>query len=266
MTNALLSIQHHVYKHLDNQDCKAVRILTMDFSKAFHSVNHNLLTAKLKQLPLNPYIVNWYHSFLHERQQRVSSSNHVCTQKVVNKRTTQGSVNGPYLFNAFLNDINIFHNDVTAFFKCADDSTITAPVSSISDPSDRLVELFLKWTRENNMICNPCKCKELIVRKNLKNNNTQYEHICDIPWCNSLSLLGVTLQGNCKFNEHVRLKLVEANRCLHVLRSLRKEQFSQVEIDHLFKSLVMPKFTYCLSEYGASESELNNTIFFRSLP
>ena len=61
--NALISIQHHVYKYLENQDCKAVRIFTMDFCKALDSVNHSLLSAKLKQLPLNPYIINWYHSF-----------------------------------------------------------------------------------------------------------------------------------------------------------------------------------------------------------
>ena len=30
-----------------------------------------------------------------------------------------------------------------------------------------------------------------------------------------------------------------------------------MEIDHLFKSLVLPNFTYCLSVYGASEPELN---------
>ena len=106
------------------------------------------------------------------------------------------------------------------------------------------------------MICNPSKCKELVVRK--KNNNTRYnEQICNIPQCNSLSLLGVKLQSNYKFSEHVRPKLVKANRCLHVLRSLRREQFSQVEIDHLFKSLVLPNFTYCLSVYEASESDLN---------
>ena len=254
-TNALISIQHHVYKYLDNQDCKAVRIFTMDFSKAFDSVNHCLLSAKLRQLPLNPYIVNWYHSFLDERQQRVSSGSHVCTWQAVNKGTTQGSVSGPYLFNVFLNDLNIFHNDVPVLFKYTDDSTILAPVNTNFDPSDRLVGLFLNWSRENNMICNPSKCKELVVRK--KNNNTQYEQICNIPQCNSLSLLGVTLQSNCKFSEHVRLKLLKANRCLHVLRSLRKEQYSQVEIDHLFKSLILPNFTYYLSAYGASESDLN---------
>jgi len=30
-----------------------------------------------------------------------------------------------------------------------------------------------------------------------------------------------------------------------------------VEIDHLFKSLVLPNFTYCLPVYGASEPDLN---------
>ena len=89
--NAVISIQHHFYtEYLDNQDCKAVRIFTMDFSKTFDSVNHSLLSAKLKQLPLNPNIVNWYHSFLHERQQRVSSGNHVCTWQAVNKGNDSG--------------------------------------------------------------------------------------------------------------------------------------------------------------------------------
>ena len=46
-TNALISIQHHVYKYLDNSDCEAVRLFTTDFSKAFDSVNHNMLSVKL---------------------------------------------------------------------------------------------------------------------------------------------------------------------------------------------------------------------------
>ena len=114
-TNALLSIQHHVYRHLDHSDCKAVRLFSMDFSKAFDSVNHNKLSAK--QLPLNPYIVNWYHSFLVARQQRIFYNNHLCNWKVVNKGTTQGSVSGPYLFNIFLNDLEISYNNALALLK-----------------------------------------------------------------------------------------------------------------------------------------------------
>ena len=67
-TDALLTIQHHICKFLDDSNCEAVRLFTKDFSKAFDSVKHNLLSAKLKQLPLNPYIINWYHSFLSNRQ------------------------------------------------------------------------------------------------------------------------------------------------------------------------------------------------------
>ena len=44
---------------------------------------------------------------------------------------------------------------------------------------------------------------------------------------------------------------------MHVLGSLRKKQYSQAEMDHLCKSLVLTNFTYCLSVYGGSESDLN---------
>ena len=107
-TNALLAIQHKTYKYLDSSDCSAVRIFTMDFSKAFDFVNHTILSAKLKQLPLNPYIINWYQSFLYARQQRVVSYYFLRHWKSVNRGTTQGSVSGSYLFNIFLNDLEIF--------------------------------------------------------------------------------------------------------------------------------------------------------------
>ena len=56
-TSALLAIQHFIDKHLDNPDCEAVRVFAMDFSKAFDSVRHELLSNKLKLLPLNTYII-----------------------------------------------------------------------------------------------------------------------------------------------------------------------------------------------------------------
>ena len=53
-------------------------------------------------------------------------------------------------------------------------------------------------------------------------------------------------------------KLFEANRCLYVLRSLRKEGYiNQVEIGHLFQSSVLPKISYSLPVYAASVPELN---------
>ena len=45
--------------------------------------------------------------------------------------------------------------------------------------------------------------------------------------------------------------------CLYVLRSLRKEGYNQVEIDHLFRSFVLPKISYGLPVNTASVPELN---------
>ena len=83
-------------------------------------------------------------------------------------------------------------------------------------------------------------------------------------------LHGLTFQPNCKFSEHVRLKLTKANKCLHILSTLRKELFGQKEIDHLIKALVLSILMYGLPVSGASDSNLNDqsayeTNFFISL-
>ena len=56
--DALLSMQHTVFSYLDDPKCKAVRLFAMDFSKAFDNVNHELLSYKVKDIPLNPFIIN----------------------------------------------------------------------------------------------------------------------------------------------------------------------------------------------------------------
>ena len=56
---ALLYNQHNWMKWLD---CSAdfVRVLSFDFSKAFDSVSHHVVSEKLKLVPnINLYIVNW---------------------------------------------------------------------------------------------------------------------------------------------------------------------------------------------------------------
>ena len=89
-----------------------------------------------------------------------------------------------------------------------------------------------------------------------RGNSTVYPMSHNIKQYNSISLLGVTIQGNCKFGLHVKAKFSEANKCLFVSRSLGKEGYTQDEIDHLFNSIVIPKLLYSLSVYGASVSDL----------
>ena len=132
---------------------------------------------------------------------------------------------------------------------------MVCPVSNQCNPSANLVGQFMTWSKEKDISCNPQNSKELIFRS--KGNNSHYNPAFDISQRSSLVLLGVTIQSDCKFRAHVNLKLIKANKCLHVLKTLGKEQYSQAEIDHLFTVLVLPYFIYGLPVYGASEPDLN---------
>ena len=67
---ALIKCQHTWLKWLDS-NANFVRLFSFDFSKAFDSVPQNILCSKLKQVDINPYIINWLISFLDHRKQRV---------------------------------------------------------------------------------------------------------------------------------------------------------------------------------------------------
>ena len=48
----------------------------------------------------------------------------------------------------------------------------------------------------------------------------------------------------------------QANKSLHILRTLHKEGYNQSEIDLLFNTIILPNINYALSVYAASESDL----------
>ena len=52
-----------------------------------------------------------------------------------------------------------------ALLKYADDSTLIVLVWSNGHCCTDLADRFLTWSKDNSMMCNPSKCKELIFRK-----------------------------------------------------------------------------------------------------
>ena len=78
-------------------------------------------------------------------------------------------------------------------------------------------------------------------------NAEAYNSILGIPQTSEVTILGLTFQPNCKFSTHLKEKLCtcKANKCIHVIRCLRKEGCSQVEVDHLFSSIVLRNIILC---------------------
>ena len=93
---ALIKCQHTWLKWLDGT-ANFVRMFSFDFSKAFDSVSHNILCSKLKQVNINPYIINWLISFLDQRKQRVVVDGYRTKYVSINKGVPQGTVLG-FLF------------------------------------------------------------------------------------------------------------------------------------------------------------------------
>ena len=66
-TCALVCLQHHISFLLEI--CSYVRCLTVDFSKAFDTIDHAVLLSKLCSLLVPGSVINWIIDFLTGRQQ-----------------------------------------------------------------------------------------------------------------------------------------------------------------------------------------------------
>ena len=97
-------------------------------TKAFDNVRHVLLADKLKALSLNLFMTHWYLKFLKDRNQRLIFNGYSCNWKTVNKGTTPGSVSSPYLFNIFVNDLEVNLGPSVKLIKYADDATLAVAV------------------------------------------------------------------------------------------------------------------------------------------
>ena len=69
---------------------------------------------------------------------------------------------------------------------------------------------------------------------------SQANMISNIPQCSELTVLGLSFQQDCRFDKHVKGKLGKANKCLYVIRSLRKEGCNQFEVDYYLRQLFYP--------------------------
>ena len=92
--HALVNVTEQTYKSIDKG--KISYLVLLDLSKAFDSVNHDLLLNKLVQLNIDS---KWYASYLHDRTHSVKIDKITSEAKSNLYGVPQGSILGPILFN-----------------------------------------------------------------------------------------------------------------------------------------------------------------------
>lgn len=156
---ALLGLKEHV---LQNIQMKLITLgLFIDFSKAFDSLDHGILTHKLSVYGIRGNPLSLIKSYLADRQQCVYIRNHQSSLLPIIRGVPQGSVLGPLLFNVYLNSIvNI--DQGLKFIIYADDCTIlfSGPdVNELVTKCNQLLNRLREWSDINLLKINPAKTK-----------------------------------------------------------------------------------------------------------
>ena len=120
--------QHCLVKMLENWksalDNESVCALFMDLSKAFDTINQDLLLAKLKAYGFSKDTLTLICSYLKNRKQKVAINNSASTTHTVISGVPQGSIDDPLLFNLFINDLVLFI-EYRALENYADDNNLS---------------------------------------------------------------------------------------------------------------------------------------------
>ena len=139
----------------------------LDFKKAFDMVHHDKLCKKLTLYLRNTTTLNFFRSFLHNRQQRVHLNGNISTYGTLKTGVPQGSVLGPLLFSLFINDLPLHLSDkkvVCTMF--ADDTTLFTSGNSTDTVANTLQNSLNElscWCLSNHMVLNPSKTKYMAI-------------------------------------------------------------------------------------------------------
>ena len=232
----------------------------MDLSKAFHTINHDLLLAKLHAYGFSINALNLMCSYLKNRKQRVQINNNFSATKSVIAGIPQGSIDGPLLFNLFINDLVLFLTE-TMLSNYADDNSLFSIGRDLNKVNDTLAKDFgivTNWFYENFMVLNSKKCHFMCIGKDGEMKHLLLKMYV-IKAARKKLLLGITIDNKLSFDSHIRKMCKKSGQKLNALSRittfLNKDQKSII-----FNAMIKSQFSYCPIIWMFSSRRSNNLI------
>lgn len=212
----------------------------LDFRKAFDTVSHSKLLRKLYANGISDSLCTWLASFLSNRSQSVLLEGVVSKPAKVTSGVPQGTVLGPLLFLLFINDLPLVTTATCKLF--ADDVLLYGQdQAGMQDALNHVV----KWAKEWQMELSPGKCVTLRVGSS-SSVPVPYMYILNgqpLQWVDHYKYLGVVVQSNLKWDNHVYAQIMKATQMLGLVKRILSEAPTPIRA-LAYRALVRPHLEY----------------------
>jgi hypothetical protein len=216
-----------------------------DISKAFDRVWHKGLLFKLKQNGIDGLLLQWIENYLSNRTQQVILGQSISNKQFLKAGVPQGSILGPLFFLVYVNDITENLLSITRLF--ADDTSLSQTTSNIADLEGILnhdLQVISFWSRQWLVTFNPDKTEVLFfTNSNNLNKPVLFFEGSQLKFSTSHKHLGVTLNENGKWHDHIENIVTSASKVLNIMRAL-KFKINRKALNTIYISFMRPLLEY----------------------